>query len=309
MSVTDILHSMRSITDRLCETSSPSDPGRPWHPGGPCIEEVCAQVESAAGRAGIRERKKARTRIALCDAALKLFSDRGYAATTVDDIAAAVEVSPRTFFRYFAGKEDVALSAWAELEDVMLATFQTRPAEEGPLAALDAATRAMLAYARAERRWELFSRFRTCCRLIEATPALRAASLARHDRFAQRLTELTAARLGVPAGDLRARVIVYAYGAVVRGAMATWVTATSGAVDELERLISEALRLLAAQLAAERWCAAEPPASRESALDRAATRPDSAVDQPDLGGVRHSPLVAQRSAPEGYPEGCGRQRR
>jgi len=57
--------------------------------------------------AGLRARHRIETRTHLADAAVRLFSERGYEATSVDDIADAAGVSLRTFFRYFAGKDDV----------------------------------------------------------------------------------------------------------------------------------------------------------------------------------------------------------
>jgi AcrR family transcriptional regulator len=88
---------------------------------------------------GLRERKKARTRADLQSHALRLFRDRGYADTTVDDIAAAAEVSRSTFFRYFPTKEDVVL--FDDVDPLMAKAFLAQPPGTALLPALRAALR------------------------------------------------------------------------------------------------------------------------------------------------------------------------
>lgn len=101
---------------------------------------------TVAGRAdgaevlGLRERKKVRTRANIRDHALRLFRAQGYHATTVEQIAAAAEVSPATFFRYFPAKEDVVLQDDFDL--VALSAFEAQPPELGPVAAYRAAVAA-----------------------------------------------------------------------------------------------------------------------------------------------------------------------
>src|ERR1035438_9725222 len=95
-----------------------------------------------AQQCGLRERKKARTRASLREHALRLFREQGYQATTVEQIAAAAEVSPSTFFRYFPTKEDVVLQD--DLDVRMLEALERQPADLGPVAALRAATREAL---------------------------------------------------------------------------------------------------------------------------------------------------------------------
>lgn len=81
----------------------------------------------------LRERKRARVRANIERTALKLFAERGFDATTVADIAAACEIGERTFFTYFASKEDVALSDVAgELED-LAALVAGKDPEQGVL--------------------------------------------------------------------------------------------------------------------------------------------------------------------------------
>jgi AcrR family transcriptional regulator len=88
--------------------------------------------------AGLRERKKERTRQALASAAMRLFAERGYEATTVADIAAAAEVSTRTFFAYFPSKEDVFFAGTRERLDLVRQVFAAHADGLPPLAAMRA---------------------------------------------------------------------------------------------------------------------------------------------------------------------------
>lgn len=93
---------------------------------------------------GLRERKKLRTRAILIDAALGLCLRHGYEQTTVDQIAAAAEVSPRTYSRYFATKEAVFLTLLEELSEQIAAELRRLPRGTGPVEALRAAHIAVL---------------------------------------------------------------------------------------------------------------------------------------------------------------------
>src|ERR1700724_313322 len=79
---------------------------------------------------GLRERKKARTRASIREHALRLFREQGYHKTTVEQIAAAAEVSPSTFFRYFPTKEDVVLQD--DMDTRMIEALERQPAALRP---------------------------------------------------------------------------------------------------------------------------------------------------------------------------------
>lgn len=114
---------------------------------GASISLVSAADRAQAPLPGLRERKKARTRTAIQRVAIELFRAQGYEATTVEQIAAAAEVSPSTFFRYFPTKEDVVVRD--DYDRLMLDAFRAQP---GHLTPIQAARAAILQLAEALRR-------------------------------------------------------------------------------------------------------------------------------------------------------------
>jgi AcrR family transcriptional regulator len=86
--------------------------------------------------AGLRERKKQRTRDAIARAALELFAERGYQATTLADIAEAADVSTRTIFAYFPSKEDILFCDYAAMRDALAHALAERPGGKDALGTL-----------------------------------------------------------------------------------------------------------------------------------------------------------------------------
>lgn len=121
--------------------------------------------------AGLRERKKEKTRQALASAAMRLFAERGYEATTVADIAAAAEVSTRTFFAYFPTKEDVFFAGTQDRLDLVRQVFAAHARTLPPLGAMRATLDQILDTAAGD----LFAPDRgTRLRLLIERPELRA---------------------------------------------------------------------------------------------------------------------------------------
>src|SRR3954470_6470630 len=120
---------------------------------------------------GLRELKKQRTRIAIQEAALDLIVRQGYDATTCEQIAAAAEVSPSTFFRYFPTKEDVVLQD--DYDPMLIAAFEAVPAGVAPVPALRQAMRVAFEQIDAVERARVLER----TKLSLAVPALRARTL------------------------------------------------------------------------------------------------------------------------------------
>ncbi len=152
-------------------------------------------------RAGLRERKKARTRAAIQREALRLFERQGYAETTVDEIAAAAEVSQSTFFRYFPTKEE--LVSYDALDTVWIDLFRAQPAELGPLEAL-IATMEQARTTLPREAWEQEQRRK---RIFGALPELRGRLFGDALRSLDLIAALFAERTGRPADDFEVRAL------------------------------------------------------------------------------------------------------
>ncbi|MDV3458283.1 TetR/AcrR family transcriptional regulator [Sphingomonas sp. HF-S4] len=100
-----------------------------------------AKIESVPAE-GLRERKRRETAKRIKEAGIRLFVERGYDATTIDDIAAAADISRRTFFHYYQSKDDILLSMQNALGDILSAQLVDEPVAKKPLHAVrDAAIR------------------------------------------------------------------------------------------------------------------------------------------------------------------------
>ncbi|MEO7001262.1 MAG: TetR family transcriptional regulator [Ktedonobacterales bacterium] len=146
-------------------------------------------------RPGLRERKKAKTRAAIQQHALRLFHKQGYEATTVEQIAEAAEISPSTFFRYFPTKEDAVM--WDDLDPQIIPAFESQPAELSPIQALRRAMGEVLTRLSTEERTAVWRR----AQLILSIPELRMRMLdqftaANDQAITNILAELVAKRMG-----------------------------------------------------------------------------------------------------------------
>ena len=194
----------------------------------------------------LRERKKQRTREALLRVAIELFTTEGYEQTTVDDIADAVGVSQRTFFRYFAGKEDAALALDGMTVTRFVDAVRARPAHEPPLEALRLAVLEC---------WDTLhevvesvvpvERFLAMYRVIESTPVLLAAHLRRSAEVEEVLTRVLAEREGLDAaGDPRPRLLVAVFSGVMRVTERQWMTDGEFSLEAMRELTVSHLELL-----------------------------------------------------------------
>ncbi|MEV5975897.1 TetR family transcriptional regulator [Streptomyces sp. NPDC052114] len=198
----------------------------------------------------MRERKKQRTRDALLHAALELFTTKGYEETTVDEIAEAVDVSQRTFFRYFANKQEAAFAIQVMVEARFVEALRERPSHEAPLVAL---RNAVL------DSWEVMGQSITevvpvelhmrTYQMIESTPALLAAHLRRSIETEDEVASVIAEREGLDATDPRPRVAVAAFSGVMRVAGRLWGAGQDTSLESIREITVQYLDYLGPALA------------------------------------------------------------
>ncbi len=190
---------------------------------------------------GLRERKKRQTREAIQAAAFRLFGEHGFAGTTVDDIAAAADVSARTFFTHFASKHEVILGLFPEKVEALRRRLQEYPADADPLEMVRDVLRSLAASIDSTRRLSLFTE------LAESEPALRARALEQLDVIEHVLAEAVGERLGTdPDTDLHTRLIAAAATTTVHIAVSVWHRRGEG--DDLAALVEQTYTLTTAGL-------------------------------------------------------------
>ncbi|RXT28168.1 TetR family transcriptional regulator [Rhizobium leguminosarum] len=164
------------------------------------------RTETTGGR---RERKRRQTRERIEQAAMSLFLQRGFEATTIEDITEAADVSKRSFFDYFPSKEEVVFAWQDAFADRLMAAIAARPADESSVTAVEAAITATVIAAVDEPGLALGD-------FIHRTPALKARDQLKYAKLEQKLAEALLLRKG---GDPLERPRMRVLAATVIGAL------------------------------------------------------------------------------------------
>lgn len=169
---------------------------------------------------GLRERKKRQTRERIEGTALRLFDRHGFDAVTIEDISAGAEVAPRTFFHYFATKDDVVLADYAERLRQLLDALAGRPSDEAPWTALREAFRFV-----ASQQSMDHGGMAVRLRIMASTPSVAARSLLLQAGWERDLATLLRSRGGVEdAADLATGLLAASALAAMRASMQRWST-------------------------------------------------------------------------------------
>jgi AcrR family transcriptional regulator len=189
----------------------------------------------------LRERTRLAAQQSISEVAMNLFLEEGFGNVTVDQISVAAGISPRSFFRYFATKEDVVLGHLAATGLQLRDALAARPAEEPPWDALRAAFGTLLAeYGKGQ------DSLRGTTRMLYATPSLRARHLEKQLHWQDLLVPEIARHLGTASNgkDVRAYAIVASALACLDAAGAAWAVSEDG--TPVEEFLDAAIRAVRA---------------------------------------------------------------
>jgi AcrR family transcriptional regulator len=204
--------------------------------------EMRQPADNARPANGPWARKKARTKTAIQQQALRLFHQQGYHATTVEQVAAAADVAPSTVFRYFPTKHDLAvLDDYLSLAPLLPQAWEAQPRDLSPIQALRGAIRAVYSSLSPTERAARYERDR----LVLLVPELWAANAALITQGRRMLSELAAKRVGRNPDDPAVRALVDAAYGVGLGVLLDW--AKDPGID-LAAALDEALAHLEAGL-------------------------------------------------------------
>ncbi len=181
---------------------------------------------------GRRERKKARTRAALQHEALRLFREKGYDRTTMEEIAEAADVSPSTLFRHFSSKEALVLTD--EYDPLIIEACRSQPAELGAVEAIRRGMGEVFAHVSEGALADIRDR----AELAVSVPDLRAAMLDQLARSIRDVTGVVAERVGRPSDDFAVATLAGAIMGVMLSAELYWIGHPG---SDLFALIDEAL--------------------------------------------------------------------
>jgi AcrR family transcriptional regulator len=184
---------------------------------------------------GRREQKRRATRERLTRTAQRLFLERGFAHTTVDEIAAAAGVSRRTFFHYFASKEDVVFSRYDDFALTLSAEIRGAPPAPTVLQLAESVVSTILEQFLDPEETRILEQ------LKRDTPALRARDQGKYEWLERIIADALAERTGATPSDLRTRLDAILVAAVLRVAEEGWVDAVTSGVsarDHVRQVVS-----------------------------------------------------------------------
>jgi AcrR family transcriptional regulator len=207
-------------------------------------QTVRGSAATSIERPGLRERKKSRTYQAIVEAAVELFEQKGFEETTIEEIAEAADISPRTFFRYFDSKLDVVMpdgeKHFEEGDETPFGDLlAARPPGESPIEAVRQVFRQEL-----ETMLEENPIATRQLRLTMTTPSLRTRVFDHFQEHQSEMARVFAARLGMSEDALQPHLLAAGVGTTIWTVVDRWV-AEGAPEDRLIPLFEEGFALMA----------------------------------------------------------------